>query len=291
MASQTRAIKRRIKSVKNTRKITKAMELVAASKMRKAVSSALSSRPYAKLAWEMVRGLATHTDVLAHPLLAPRVTMTRALVLVVTSDRGLAGAFNTNALKLAFATCKQFEQQNVEVDVICIGRRGTDAMRRAGKNVIASFVGITDRPRFEDVLPVSRLCLAEYEAGTYDRIVAVYTDFISALSQKAVMHTVLPLEAPKADTQEALREYRFEPDPTTVLNQLLPRLVETSIYQAVLESSASEHSARMMAMKNASESAKDMIDDLTLTFNQARQAGITQEIAEISSGKAALESR
>ncbi|TAK03707.1 ATP synthase F1 subunit gamma [Patescibacteria group bacterium] len=305
MAVQTRSIKRRLKSVRNTRKITKAMELVAASKMRKAVSSALGSRPYAKIAWETVRSISEVVDVSLHPLLMPRVGKPeKALLVLITSDRGLAGGFNSNAVKHALSEVRKAGVSSVSA--VCVGRRGAEAVKRAGYPVLASFVDVTNKPTFQDILPIGKVAVEEYLAGRCDTVLIAYTDFVSALTQKPAVLELLPLvdEARKAPggkaageaeafTREASRpsDFTFEPSPQAVLDALLPRIVEAMTYQAVLESAASEHSARMMAMRSATDAASEMIDDLNFTFNQARQAGITQEIAEISSGKAALESQ
>jgi len=291
MAVQTKAIKRRIKSVRNTRKITKAMELVAASKMRKAVNAALNTRPFSRVAWDVVQAIGKVTDTSLHPLLAKREG-NRTLVILITSDRGLAGGFNANVLKRTFSTLKEWNVP--EATFICVGKRGVDAVRRAGRPMIASFLNVTNSPKYEEILPIGRMAVSEFLKGEYDRVVIAFTDFVSAITQKPTVMQILPLGADvqhETTTAPAAvpTEYKFEPDPLTVLDRLLPRLVETTIYHSILESAASEHSARMMAMKNASEAASEMIDALTFTFNQARQAGITQEIAEISSGKAALE--
>lgn len=286
MAVQTRAIKRRIKSVKNTRKITKAMELVAASKMRRAVSSVLGTRPYATLAWETVRAVG-QVGLELHPLLKPSEGK-RILLVMFASDRGLAGGYNTNVIKKTLATIASWGP-DATIEAICIGRRAGDAMRRAGVNVIASFTDLSNHPSFVDILPVARLALQTFTKGECDQVVMSYTDFVSALVQKPAVFNLLPLVPPTGTV--GLSEFRFEPSPMAVLDRLLPRIAETMIFQALLEASASEHASRMFAMRNASEAAGDMIDGLTFTYNQARQASITQEIAEISSGKAALEVR
>ena len=300
MAGQTKAIRRRIKSVTNTRKITKAMELVAASKMRKAMQSVLGTRPYARLAWNTVISIGSKIDTSMHPLLREQKELKRVLLLVISSDRGLAGGFNTNILRKTFEQIKQLGGE-VEIQTVCVGKRSIDAMRRANRPVLASFVDMANNPKFEDVLPIGRLLIDEFTKGNYDKVLVAYTDFVSALTQRPVILELLPLGTPeqtaglgnvgqeeeKKDTRHT--EYIFEPSPQTVLDRILPRLVETIVFQAILESAASEHSARMMAMRSATDAAKDMLGDLTFTYNQARQAGITQEIAEISSGAAALE--
>jgi len=305
MALSTRAIRRRIKSVKNTRKITKAMELVSASKMRKAVSSVLMSRPFARLAWDTVSAVGAVIDVSLHPLLRKNNKSGKTLMLLLTSDRGLAGGFNANMTKKVVQAAKDFGSDNI--DVVAVGRKGADASRRAGLKLIASFTGITNNPKFEEILPIGKMLVDEFVKEKYDRVLLTYTDFISAVNQQSVVLELLPLgsavdlyrvgnvSAQNPSTPSSLstpstpREYKFEPSPEEVLNRLLPRLVETMVYQAVLESAASEHSARMLAMRNASDAAGDMIDSLTFTYNQFRQAAITREIAEISGGKAALE--
>ncbi len=304
MAVQTRTIRRRIKSVTNTRKITKAMELVAASKMRKAMQSVLGTRPYARLAWNAVISIGSKIDTSLHPLLKERKQVKKVLLLLLTSDRGLAGGFNTNIIRKTIEQIKALGE-GVEFQTICIGKRGADAMRRANHPILASFTEITNNTKFEEVLPIGRMVIHEFTNGDFDRVLVAYTDFVSALTQKPVILELLPLGTPEqmqtlgnmeevkpgSESQiAAVSEYTFEPSPQAVLDRILPRLVETMIYQAVLESAASEHSSRMMAMRSASDAAGDMIDSLTFAYNQARQAGITQEIAEISSGKAALES-
>lgn len=294
MAVQTKAIKRRIKSVTNTRKITKAMELVAASKMRKAVNSVLMSRPYSKMAWATVQSISKKVDTSQHPLLRERAETIDVLVLLVSSDRGLAGGYNTNIVKTVLQEIRRLGE-SVNIQTVCIGKRGADAMRRTGTPILASFTEITNNTKFEEVLPIGRMVIDEFSSGKFDKVLLVYTDFVSAISQKPLVVELLPFGEGDRGGQgrtgedKGPAEYTFEPSPEEVLDKMLPRLVETMVYQAVLEAAASEHSSRMLAMRNASDNAGEMIDDLTFTFNQARQAGITQEIAEISSGKAALE--
>ncbi len=298
MALSTRAIRRRIKSVKNTSKITKAMELVSASKMRKAVSSVLMSRPFARLAWETVASIGAVIDVSLHPLLRKEKKSQRVLLILLTSDRGLAGGFNANINKKVVQIVKDNGSENI--DVIAVGRKGADTARRLKLNLIASFTGITNNPKFEETLPIGKMAVEDFIKEKYDQVILAYTDFISAVNQQPVVLELLPLgsvnefndtrrDSSLARDDRQVREYKFEPNPEAVLNRLLPRLVETMVYQAVLESAASEHSSRMLAMRNASDAAGDMIDSLTFTYNQFRQAAITREIAEISGGKAALE--
>ena len=300
MPANTRLIKSRMKSVKNTRKITKAMELVAASKMRRAVAAVLGTRPYASLAFEMISSIGKRVDTSMHPLLREPEEVKSILLVLYSSDRGLAGGFNVNMIRKTYRTLEALGNE-VHVDVICVGKKGIQAMRKIGKTITASFTDLSHQSKFEEILPLGKLIISEFSARKYDQVLIAYTDFISAITQTPKIIPLLPIgkkelvgefrgehEEMKTKKEEE-REYTFEPDPLTVLNSILPRLVETMLYQALLESSASEHSARMMAMRSASDAASDMIDDLTFTFNQARQAGITQEIAEISAGKAALE--
>jgi len=320
MAVNTKAIKRRIKSVGNTKKITKAMEMVAAAKMRKATDAALSTRTYATLAWDLLVKLSKGQKEKL-PLLKVR-QVKKLLVVLVTSNRGLCGSFNSNIIRKTAAQLadpKNISRQRVEngeiepsteieIDVIGVGKKGANFAKKQGYNLIASYSDFSDTPKLADIMPISQMIISEYEAGNYDKVVVAYTDYKSAIVQVAKLRQVLPVSendlekmiselgkdinnemlAGRSDS-EAPDDYLFEPNTTEVLKIILPRLVETQVYQALLESSASEHSARMIAMRNASDAAEDMIKELNLTFNKARQAGITQEIAEIAGGAAALE--
>lgn len=307
MAVSTRIIRRRIKSVTSTKKITKAMELVSAAKMRKAVQAVLASRPYSRSAWRAVTELSKTTDSALHPLLRQEAKGGRDLVILFASDRGLCGGFVSQLVKTFATFVKDLDADRL--DVIAVGRKGQDAVVRRGYRLIASFQDISIAPSAAEVRPIAKLAADGFSAGTYDRVFLAYTDYRSAISQKPMVVPLLPLApiaglgeamvdgqqnaAQPADAGEKLdlaaTEYLFEPSPSAVLDVMLPRLVESQIYQAVLESSASEQSTRMMAMRSATDAATEMIDDLSLTYNQARQAGITREIAEISSGKAALD--
>lgn len=321
MPVNTKAIKRRIKSVGSTRKITKAMEMVAAAKMRKAVQATVNTRTYASLAWELLLNLAKAKKTKL-PLLETR-KVKKLLVILITSSRGFCGSFNANIIKKTAAQLtdpKNIGRQRVKgkiiepdkelaVDVIGIGKKGIDFARKTGYNLIASFSDFPDTPKLNDILPISKMVITAYENKDYDKVVIAYTDFKSAVTQVAKLRQVLPiseidlekmldgissddkvvLEKNIDKTKIELDDYLFEPNCNKVLNIILPRLVETQMYQAALESAASEHSARMMAMRNASDAATDMIKELSLIFNKARQAGITQEIAEIAGGAAALD--
>lgn len=300
MAVSTKLIQSRINSVKNTRKITKAMELVAAAKMRKATQRVISSRPYSSLAWEIITELSAEREKQQHPLLAKPEKISRILLVLVASDRGLCGGFNAQMTRKAREFLNNLPEE-AEVDVIACGKYAERAMRKNNKNVIAYFNDLANNPTYKDIRPVGKMVIEEFMSGKYDQVMLGFTDFISAINQLPKMKQLLPLEpieglgevgeeeAKEDRAAVAPAEYIFEPTTKKVLDMMLPRLVEAQIYQAILESAASEHSARMVAMKNASDAAKEMIDDLTFTFNQARQASITKEILEISSGKAALE--
>ena len=286
-----KVVKRRIKSIANTRKITKAMELVSAAKMRRAVSSTVATRPFARLSWEMISAIAKRHPNLEHPLLSENAEAEKTLLVLFTADRGLAGGFNANILR---ALAKY--ESDTPLEAIAIGRRGADALVRRGIPVLSRFEGFTNKPKFTDLLPIGRDIIENYKKGTYRKVVIAYTDYVSGLIQKPRIYTLLPFSKPDIveDQTEGegmiLKESLFEPSSTAVLERTLPRLIETMLYQALLESAASEHSARMVAMKSASDAAKDMLGDLKFTYNQIRQAGITREIAEISSGAAAIAS-
>lgn len=305
MAQATREIRRRIKSVGNTKKITKAMELVSAAKMRKAVNHVLATRSYSRLAWQMLINLAEKTERKLHPLLQKR-PFRKIGVIVITSNRGLCGSFNSQLLSTVLDYINKHKEQKVEVemDLVLMGKKASELIFRHGHMAVAEFDKLDVTTRISEIRPLAKLVIDEYTKGKYDKIVIAYTDYISPLKQVPRVRQLLPLDredellgkvgVEKEDVDIALThkldyDYIFEPSPDKVLEALLPRMVEMQIYQAILESDASEHSARMLAMRNATEAAEDMIDDLTLAFNQARQAGITQEIAEISTSMVAIE--
>jgi len=302
----TKEIKRRIKSIRNTKKITKAMELVAASKMKKAVSSTLASRLYAEYSWEILTSISENLEGLEHPLFSER-EIKNILVVLITSNRGLCGAYNAQVIKKVLSILKDRrpEHQSAKINFITVGRKGDIAMRRIGQEVAATF-DFADNITIQKILPLSKMLLQEYTSGSYDRVFVAYTDFISAISQKPRVKQVLPVSREKLkelieslenlgkeDSQPHVRhvgkiEYLFEGDKHELLGSLAEKLTRMQIYQMLLESNASEQSARMMAMKNASDASGEMIEDLTLVFNKARQANITREISEISAGMASV---
>lgn len=310
MAHSLRDLRRKMKAIKSTKQVTKAMELVAASKMRKAVQNAVLLRAYALTAWAMLQKIAlSHRG--NHPWLTER-PVKRILAILVTSDRGLCGSLNTQLFRSVgqyVAACKDLPGFEA-LDFVAVGRKGVQYLSRSGQNVVASFPAFSNHPSFRDVLPVSRLAIEGYKNGTYDHVVLLYTDFLSALVQepatklllpfseselKQMIQELLPRKRITKEEQQAMQsvtrlsaEYLFEPSESDVLDRILPQLSEMQIYQAVLESAASEHSARMVAMRNATDNASDILSDLNLTYNQTRQANITAELAELSGAAAAL---
>jgi F-type H+-transporting ATPase subunit gamma len=265
------------------------MQFVAASKLRRAQEATLASRPYSDLLDEILADLAAVLAGDEHPLLSRREEGKRLIVLL-TSDRGLAGALNANAIRLA---SKEIVEHPGELELVSVGRKGRDAMRRARVPIVAHFHAFGDRPKFEDVLPLARLISDEYEACTYNQVDIVFSRFVSTLVQRPDIVQLLPIR-PKGDTEPGPNgapfigipgsQFIFEPDPSRVLDELLPRYVSTRLYQAALESTASFYSSQMVAMKNATDNADDLIEDLTLSYNKVRQANITRELIEIASG-------
>ncbi len=279
MPSQ-RDIRRRIGAVKNIKQITRAMQFVAASKLKRAQDATLASRPYSEKIDEVISDLASVLDAETHPLLA-RHEGGHRLFVVLTTDRGLAGPLNTNTIRFAL---KEILDHEGDVAVVTVGRKGRDALRRAHLPLKAHFAGFGDRPTFADVTPLTRLITDDFLAGTYGQVDLVFPRFVSTLVQRPVIEQLLPLQ-PTEDTDGIPgNQFIFEPSASTVLRQLLPRYVATRVYQAVLETTASEMSSKMVAMKSATENAEELIEDLTLSYNKVRQANITREMIEIASG-------
>ncbi|PIR66919.1 MAG: ATP synthase F1 subunit gamma [Parcubacteria group bacterium CG10_big_fil_rev_8_21_14_0_10_36_14] len=301
MPAGTKAITRRIKSVTNTKKITKAMEMVSVAKMRRATDSVLATRPYSNLAWQIIGNISKSKNKIAHPLLEKRSGQGKIMVILITSDKGLCGSFNSQM----FREIKKFvldNSDNNKIDFVVAGKRGELFALREKMNITATFEDLLNKTKFTDIKPVAKLAMNKFVDKTYDKVYVAYTDYISTLNQKARVRQLLPIiqddnlgdigkkdETPEQTEAQKSLDYIFEPQKKELLEMLLPKIVETQIFQAILESVASEHSARMVAMKNATDAANEMVDDLTLTFNKLRQAGITREISEISAGKAALE--
>jgi F-type H+-transporting ATPase subunit gamma len=291
MAS-AREIRRRIKSVRNTGKITKAMELVSASKMRRAQRNVLATRPYTDRLYDVMGELTARSlGGSSHPLLQTYPSVTRVGLIVVTPDRGLCGALNSNIFRAAARFIADQRGQGRTVTVLAIGKKGRDFALRTGQNLVAQITGLGDSPPLVDVLPAATVAIDSYkpdENGQHqlDEVYLLYSEFVNTLTQRPKLRRFLPVETP-ADAGATKVDYTYEPSQQGVLEQLLPRFVEVQLYQAILESIASEHSARMIAMRNANDNAKELVRDLTLTYNKARQAAITKEISEIAAGVAA----
>jgi F-type H+-transporting ATPase subunit gamma len=287
--SSTINLRRKIKSVKNTKQITRAMQMVAASKMRRAQEAVTGTRAYALAGREIMarlqRALRSEDQQFQLPLLTQRPVDSIALI-VISSDKGLAGAYNVNVIKKAVEFLQAHKDK--KVDLIIIGKKAQEGLARFGYAAVASFVDFPSRPNSTDLRAVAKLSIDEYIADKYDQVVVVYTKFYSTLKQSAEVQQILPViqhdVIDSENEQGNMSSYLFEPDPVRVLQHIVPRLIEMQLLQTVLESIASEHSSRMLAMKNATDNASDLMSDLTLTYNSVRQANITQEIAEISAG-------
>jgi F-type H+-transporting ATPase subunit gamma len=283
MASQ-RDIRRRIQSSRNIKQITRAMQFVAASKLKRAQEATLASRPYADKLDEVLADLAAVLTGEDHPLLQKRHGDGKRLLILVTTDRGLAGALNTNTIRFA---AQQVSETTGDLTVVTVGRKGRDAMRRARVPLEAHFEGFRERPSFADVLPLARLVTDGFLDGSFGRVDLVYSRFVSTLVQRPTLVPLLPIQ-PNADTEGIPgNQFIFEPNPAAVLEQLLPRYVATRLFQAALETTASFFSSQMVAMKNATENAEELIEDLTLAYNKVRQSNITREMIEIASGSRA----
>ena len=284
----SKEIKTKIKSVQNTRKITKAMEMVAASKMRRAQERMRRTRPYG----EKIRNIAAHLShanpEYRHRFLVSRDTVKRVGIIVVTTDKGLCGGMNTNILRLALTGMKEWEAQGESFEVCCIGNKGLGFMQRLGANIVSQVVGMGDTPHLERLIGALKVMLDGYLADRFDRLVIFYTKFINTMRQEPVMEQLLPLSGERIGAPEGTWDYLYEPDAKLVLDEVLTRYVEAIIYQAMAENMASEQSARMVAMKAASDNAGNVIDELTLIYNKSRQAAITKELSEIVGGAAAV---
>jgi len=284
----TKEIRVKIRSVQNTRKITKAMEMVAASKMRKAQERMRTTRPYA----EKIRNVAAHIShanpEYRHPFLVERDTVKRVGIIVITTDKGLCGALNTNVLRLVLAQYKQWHSEGEEIDACCLGNKGLGFMQRLGANIVSNVTNLGDRPNLEKLIGAVKVMLDGYAQDRFDRLLLFSTRFINTMKQEPTMFQLLPLSGEKLGVPAGSWDYIYEPDAKAVLDQVLTRYIESLIYQAVAENMASEQSARMVAMKAASDNAATLIDELTLIYNKNRQAAITKEISEIVGGAAAV---
>jgi F-type H+-transporting ATPase subunit gamma len=292
----SKEIRTKIKSVQNTRKITKAMEMVAASKMRRAQERMRHARPYG----EKIRNVAAHISranpEYRHPFLVERDSVKRVGIIVVTADKGLCGGLNTNVLRLALSNIREWEAAGEEIEACAIGNKGLGFLQRLGANVVSQVTGLGDRPNMEKLIGAVKVMLDGYTTDRFDRLVIFYTRFINTMKQEPVIEQLLPLSAERIKVTAAAGEatpagtwdYIYEPDAAAVLDQVLTRYIEALIFQAVAENMASEQSARMVAMKSASDNAGNVIDELTLIYNKSRQASITKELSEIVGGAAAV---
>jgi len=296
MAS-AREMRLRIKSVKNISQVTRALETVSASKVRKAVNAVTATRAYATKAWQVLKHIAEQPgrDSL-HPLLAKRTSVNSTLVVVVTGDRGLAGAYNSNVIRFV---SQRFDANPVPVNYIAVGRKGRDLMLRRGKKVIADFSNLPAAPTFMDVSAIGHLAVDEYVTGKVDEVFLVYTDFVNMGRQTATVKKLLPLELEgeglvhdfASKSAGPVASYEYEPDERVILDEIIPRFTALQVYQAVLESQASEHAARMIAMRNATDNAKELVGALQLAYNKVRQQGITNDILDIVGGAEALSAK
>jgi len=284
----TKEIRVKIRSVQNTRKITKAMEMVAASKMRRAQERMRTSRPYG----EKIRNVAAHIShanpEYRHPFLVQRDTVTRVGLIVITTDKGLCGALNTNLLRAVLNQYKEWQAAGEEIDVCALGNKGLGFMQRLGANLLSHAVQLGDRPQMEKLIGAIKVMLDGYTSDRFDRLMISYNRFINTMKQEPVIEQLLPLSGERMGSPETVWDYIYEPEAKAVLDQVLTRYIEAIIFQAVAENMACEQSARMVAMKAASDNAGKLIDELTLVYNKNRQAGITKELSEIVGGAAAV---
>jgi len=284
----TKEIRMKIRSVQNTRKITKAMEMVAASKMRKAQERMRHARPYG----EKIRNVAAHIShanpEYRHPFLVDRDSVKRVGIIVITTDKGLCGALNTNLLRMVLSEYKAWQAQGEEIDVCALGSRGLGFMQRLGANIVSQAVQLGDYPHMDRLIGAVKVMLDGYMSDRFDRLMIGYNRFFNTMKQEPVLEQLLPLAGERLGAPETVWDYIYEPEARAVLDQVMTRYIEALIYQAVAENMASEQSARMVAMKAASDNADTLIDELTLIYNKNRQAGITKEISEIVGGAAAV---
>jgi F-type H+-transporting ATPase subunit gamma len=284
-----REIRTKIKSVQNTRKVTRALEMVSASKIRRAQDLMKASRPYARMMRQVIGHIARANSEYRHPFLVQRENIRRVGYVVISTDRGLCGGLNSNLFRKLLAEIRQHQQNGVEVDIVAIGQKASSFFRRLKVNMVGSVTHLGEKPQVSKLIGVIKVLLDSYTDGALDRVYLAYNDFINTMTQRPTMDQLLPLP-PNPDEAKAKHEwdYLYEPDAESVLEDVLTRYLESLVYQAALENLASEHAARMVAMKSASDNANKLIGDLQLVYNKARQAAITQEISEIVGGAAAV---
>ena len=283
-----REIKTKIKSVQNTRKVTRALEMVSASKIRKAQERMKSSRPYARAMKQLIGHLAQANSEYRHPYLVQRADIKRVGYIIVSSDRGLAGGLNNNMFRKLLVEFRGWQEKGVEIDVVTIGQKASVYFRRLKVGMLGSVTHLGDVPHVEQLVGVIKVMLDAYTTGTVDKVFLSYNAFVNTMTQKASFDQLLPLAASETQVAKHDWDYLYEPDAESVLEHVLTRYIESLVYQAVMENVASEHAARMVAMKAASDNANKLIGTLNLIYNKARQAAITQEISEIVGGAAAV---
>jgi F-type H+-transporting ATPase subunit gamma len=283
-----REIRTKIKSVGNTRKVTRALEMVSASKIRKAQELMRASRPYARAMRQVIGHLAKANTEYKHPFLSERDNVKRVGYIVVSTDRGLCGGLNSNLFRKLLAEIRGWQDKNVEVDIVAIGTKANAFFKRLKVNLVGSTSHLGEKPKIEQLIGVIKIMLDSYGAGKIDRLILAYNDFVNTMTQKPTLDQLLPLPPSESLATVHDWDYLYEPDAESVLEHVLTRYIESLVYQATLENLASEHAARMVAMKSASDNATKAIDSLTLVYNKARQAAITQEISEIVGGAAAV---
>jgi F-type H+-transporting ATPase subunit gamma len=283
-----REIRTKIKSVANTRKVTRALEMVSASKIRKAQERMKTSRPYAQAMKQVIGHLAQANTDYQHPFLVQRDEVKRVGYIVISSDRGLAGGLNNNLFRRMLGEVRQWQDKDAEIDVVTIGQKASTFFRRIKVDMIGSVTHLGDQPRVDQLIGVIKVMLDAFTEGKVDRVYLVYNHFVNTMTQKASFDQLLPLPASESKMASHDWDYLYEPDAATVLEHVMTRYIESLVYQAVLENVASEHAARMVAMKAASDNANKLIGELQLVYNKARQAAITQEISEIVGGAAAV---
>jgi len=283
-----REIRTKIKSVANTRKVTRALEMVSASKIRKAQELMRASRPYARAMRQVIGHIAHATAEYKHPFMVTRESVKRVGYIIVSTDRGLCGGLNANLFRKLLTEIRDQQSKGIEIDVVTIGSKASAFFRRLKVNVVGSVTHLGERPQISQLIGVIKVMLDAYSARRVDRVNLAYNDFVNTMTQQASVHALLPLPPAEEFASAHNWDYLYEPDAETVMEHVLTRYVESLVYQAALENLASEHAARMVAMKSASDNATKLIDNLTLVYNKARQAAITQEISEIVGGAAAV---
>lgn len=286
--SGSKEINSKIKSVKNTRKVTKALEMVSASKIRKAQDQMAASRPYARMMHKLSGHIARANPEYTHPLMQEREQTQNVGYLIISTDRGLCGGLNSNLFKHAMSSMNEWLEKDAGIKVVTVGSKANQFFKKIDVELTGHVSHLGDQPKVEDLLGVTKIMLDAFKEEKIDKLYICYNDFVNTMTQKATIEQLLPMEQSEDEEMRTNWDYLYEPDAVELLNDFLTRYIESLVYQAIVENVASEHAARMVAMKSASDNANNMIDELQLIFNKARQAAITQEISEIVSGAAAV---